>query len=97
MIASSTSIPETKSIPTSDIELTVRSKIGKKIRAVRKLNGIATMVSSALRKPIVNQRMAPTTKTPTRRLSSRTPMRASTPRELSRLVWTSIPSGARAA
>ena len=41
-------------------ELMLMSRTGKKMIAVRKAKGIATIVSIALRKPIVNQRSAAT-------------------------------------
>ena len=77
-MASSTSIPDTSSIPMRVLELMLMSNIGKKMIAVRKLKGIAITVRAALRKPIVNHSSAITSSMPVTRLSIRTSMRGVT-------------------
>ena len=55
----------------SSAALMLMPRTGKKIIAVRKLKGIAMLVSAALRKPIVNHRMAITSTMPSSRFSTR--------------------------
>ena len=81
------------SMPISDMALIVRPSIGNTINAARKLKGIATIVSAALRNPIVNQRMTMTSSTPVFRLSESTPIRVSTYSEVSQVLCSARPAG----
>jgi hypothetical protein len=94
-MAWSTSIPLTITKPMIEIRLMVTPKIGKRMKAQRKENGMPTVTMMALRKPTVNHRTATTSTMPTARFESMICIRSRTKTEESQVICASTPSGRR--